>query len=106
MNAFSRHRPKELKILVIDNAGFHSTQNLELPSNIKLINIPAYSPELNPCEQIWKFIKQRFKNKVFDNIIDLKIWLHNIVRNMSADTIKSICSNHFYTKTFNGAFNN
>lgn len=52
MNALSLHRPNELKILVIDNAGFHSTKNLTIPHNIELLNIPPYSPELNPCEQI------------------------------------------------------
>ena len=105
LNALSKHRPEQLKILIIDNAGFHSTKNLEIPSNIELINIPPYSPELNPCEQIWKFIKQRFKNQVFENMIDLKNWLHTIIRNMSAQTIKSICSNHHYINAFNGAFN-
>lgn len=31
LNAFSQHRPSEFKILVIDNAGFHSTKNMNLP---------------------------------------------------------------------------
>lgn len=103
LNALSKHRPEELKILVIDNAGFHSTKHISIPDNIHLLNIPAYSTELNPCEQIWKYIKQRFKNKVFDNIEKLKEWLHNIVRSMSEQTIKSICSNHHYLNAFNGA---
>ena len=63
LRAFSLQRPNEFKIVVIDNAGFHSTKNIEVPSNIYLLNIPPYSPELNPCEQVWKFIKQRYKTK-------------------------------------------
>lgn len=105
LDALSEHRPKELKILVIDNAGFHSTKHIDIPSNIKLINIPPYSPELNPCEQVWQYIKQRFKNRVFETLESLREWLHEFVISMSKETIKSICSNHFYLEAFNGVFN-
>ena len=104
LKAMSKHRPKELKILIIDNAGFHSTKNIEIPENIKLINIPPYSPELNPCEQIWKYIKQRFKNQIFRDIPELRDWLHKEVVSMPKETIKSICSNHLYLNAINSAF--
>lgn len=105
LNALSLHRPKELKILVIDNAGFHCTKNIDIPSNIQLINIPPYSPELNPCEQVWQYIKQRFKNQVFTTIEALRDWLHKTVKSMSTETIKSICANPLYLSAFNGVFN-
>ena len=57
LNAFFKHRPDEYKIVVIDNAGFHSTKHIEIPDNIYLLNIPPYCPELNPCEKIWQHIK-------------------------------------------------
>ncbi len=44
---FSNQNPKELKIIIIDNAGFHAYQNITISENIKLIRIPPYSPELN-----------------------------------------------------------
>jgi transposase len=39
--------------LTIDNAGFHSLSKYKLSENIRLIKIPPYSPEINPCEKIW-----------------------------------------------------
>lgn len=96
LSEFSKHRPEEFKILVIDNAGFHSTKNIQIPDNIYLLNIPPYCPELNPCEQVWKYIKQRFKNQVFEDIKKLKLWLYDMVNSMTNETIKSICSNHHY----------
>lgn len=104
LKAFSNHRPAENKILVIDNAGFHSTKNIVIPNNIHLIRIPPYSPELNPCEQIWAWIKSKYKNHVFENMDFLKNWLHSQVNNMSEDTIKSIVSNHHYVDNFNAVF--
>ena len=102
---FSNHKPKEYKIVVIDNAGFHSTKNIEVPENIYLLRIPPYSPELNPCEQVWQYIKNRYKNQRFDTMDTLKTWLHNMVRKMDAEIIKSITSNHHYLNAFSDAFN-
>jgi transposase len=104
LKAMSVHRPDEIKILVIDNAGFHSTKHIEIPHNIRLLRIPPYSPELNPCEQIWGWIKSRFKNKTFKDMQTLKNWLYETVNNMSTETIKSIVSNHHYLNNFNAAF--
>jgi len=104
LKEFSKHRSEEVKILIIDNAGFHSTKNIRIPDNIILVNIPPYSPELNPCEQIWAYIKQRFKNRSFGTMEKLKDWLYDTVKNMTTQTIKSIVSNHHYTKAFYAAF--
>lgn len=93
---FSKYRPKEFKIVVIDNAGFHSTKNIVVPENIYLLRIPPYNPELNPCEQVCQYIKNRFKNQRFESMKELKKWLHKTVKNMSKETIKSITSNHHY----------
>ncbi|MDA8693112.1 IS630 family transposase [Saprospiraceae bacterium] len=100
LQEFSKHREDETKIVIIDNAGFHSTKNIQIPKNIILLNIPPYCPELNPCEQIWAYIKQRFKNKTFDTMKNLKKWLHKTVNEMEATTIKSIVSNHHYIDAF------
>lgn len=98
---FSLQRPDQAKIIVIDNAGFHSTKHIKIPDNIFLLRIPPYSPELNPCEQIWAWIKTRYKNMVFKNMKELKSWLHKMVKNMNPEIIKSIVGNHHYLNAFN-----
>jgi len=47
----SDFNPKEHKIIIIDNVGFHACQNNRIPENIKIIRIPPYNPELNPAEK-------------------------------------------------------
>jgi len=94
------YKPKEYKIVVIDNAGFHSTKNIEIPDNIFLLRIPPYTPELNPCEQIWQYIKNRYKNQRFENMQNLKSWLHKIVNKMDEKFIMSITANHHYLNSF------
>ena len=102
---FSKYKPKELKIIFIDNAGFHSMKNYQLPKNIKLIRIPPYAPELNPAEKIWAYIKQSYKNKIFGNLENVKQWLHQFVKNeLSKEIVKSITYNQIYNNSYKGHF--
>ena len=96
LKALSEFKPREYKVVVIDNAAFHNTTNFEVPDNIYLLNIPAYSPELNPCEQIWQYIKKRYKNKTFEDMQELRQWLWDMVCKMKNDLIKLIgCTTNF-----------
>ena len=54
-------------VLICDGAGWHKTGGrLTVPANISLLHLPPYSPELNPVENIWQFLRQNFlSNRVF-----------------------------------------
>ena len=54
MNLYLRDYAKQLPknvhaLLVMDRAGWHSSKELEIPENISILLLPAYSPELNPA---------------------------------------------------------
>ena len=60
----SQAYPDDYMLLVIDNAIWHKSSTLKIPSNIELAFIPPYTPEMNPIEQVWKEVRKRgFKNK-------------------------------------------
>ena len=52
--------PDEHALMVIDGAGWHTSKSLLVPDNITLVRLPPYSPELNPVERIWLFLRERF----------------------------------------------
>ena len=53
-------------ILIIDRAGWHTTDKLVIPPNITLLLLPPRSPELNPVENIWQFMRDNWiSNRVF-----------------------------------------
>ena len=102
---FSKYKPKELKLIIIDNAGFHSLSKYEIPENIKLIRIPAYSPELNHSEKIWAYIKQFYKNKVFKDLKNVKEWLHDFIENeLSIERIRTITHDKLFLDAYEGCF--
>ena len=50
--------PDPLNVIQLNNGKFHQSSRLKIPDNILLIFQPRYSPELNPIERIWSYIKQ------------------------------------------------
>lgn len=71
----ARH-PQERIAMVMDGAGWHKSKELRVPENIRIIKLPPYSPELNPVENIWEEIREKFfHNKVFDSLAALEIHL-------------------------------
>jgi transposase len=52
--------PDEHVLLVIDQAGWHGAKRLKIPACITIEFLPPYSPELNPMERLWLFLKQKF----------------------------------------------
>ena len=46
--------------MFIDGASSHRAERLLVPENITLIALPPYSPQLNPIENLWKVIRERF----------------------------------------------
>jgi hypothetical protein len=62
-----RHvRPGAHAVLVLDGAGWHGAAALVLPENITLLPLPPYSPELNPVENVWQYLRQ--------NQLSLRVW--------------------------------
>lgn len=82
-------------VLLIDQAGWHVTDKIVVPENISILHLPPYSPELNPTENIWEFLKANFlKNRVFGMIGDITDACCNAWNNLVAEVgrIRSIAS--------------
>ena len=47
-------------VLVLDQAGWHTSRKLRIPENISLLPLPPYAPELNPVEQVWAYLRANF----------------------------------------------
>ena len=58
--------PKVHAVIVLDQAGWHTTGKLRLPENLSLLPLPSKSPELNPVENVWQFLRQnKLSNRIF-----------------------------------------
>ena len=55
-------------ILPLDQAGWHLSDQLQVPEGIHLLPLPAYSPELQPAERLWPLVNEPLANKAFNSI--------------------------------------
>ncbi len=59
-------------VILVDQAGWHTTPKLEVPGNITLMELPPRAPELNPVENLWQFIRDNWlSNRVFQTYEDI-----------------------------------
>jgi transposase len=62
----SRRHSDEYIVMIMDKAAWHTAHILETPENIAIKFLPPYSPQLNPVENIWEVLREKwFKNQVF-----------------------------------------
>jgi putative transposase len=54
--------PDAHAVVILDQAGWHVAKALIVPDNITLLPLPPYSPELNPIENLWQFLKHNYLN--------------------------------------------
>ena len=59
-------------VVILDGAGWHRSQGLVVPDNITLLPLPPYSPELNPVERVWHYLRSHWlANSVFPSLADI-----------------------------------
>lgn len=56
----ARLEPEVVAVLLWDQAGFHTSDKVVVPANIRLLPLPPYSPELNPVENLWHYLKSHY----------------------------------------------
>ena len=82
-------------VMMCDGAGWHDERALTVPDNVTLALLPPYSPELNPVERVWLYLRERFLSlRVLDDteaIIDAccQAWIDLIAE---PDRMRTLCA--------------
>lgn len=73
LSDLTRVNSEAIHVVIRDQAGFHLRDgDFRLPPRVRIIDLPPYSPELNPCEQLWDIVKDDIGNRVFQTIEELR----------------------------------
>ena len=96
LEQFARELPAGVHaVLIWDGAGFHTGEDVVVPSNVSLIQLPPYSPELNPVENLWHYLRaHHWSNRPYRDYDELQ---EEAVRSLCAvredtETIKTVCN--------------
>ena len=77
----------------MDKAGWHVSKRLKLPDNLAIEFLPPYSPELNPQENVWKYLRTNYFANIYTKSLDaVEDILMNAIPKLTGnkDLIKSI----------------
>ena len=97
MNAFLRILDQERKVdehfvLIMDQAGWHKSRGLKLPDGITGLLLPPYSPELNPVENLWHYLRSHYlANRSYDDYDALLNAGTDAYRVLTPEVIRSVC---------------
>lgn len=104
INDLAGRFPDSLNFVQLDNAKFHKSKSLKIPENIVLLFQPSYSPELNPIERLWGYIKQFLAWELFDNLNQLRDKLDQVLLCLSPELISSVTGFEFILDALSVAF--
>jgi transposase len=97
MNAFlkvlgAERKPGEHFVLVMDQAGWHKSGGLRLPDWVTALLLPPYSPELNPVENLWHYMRSHyFSNRSYPDYDALLAAGTEAYRRLTPEVIRSVC---------------
>lgn len=93
LEEIAQRYPQHYIVMVMDGAPCHRSQMLKIPDTIKILPLPPYSPQLNPTENIWGEMREKwFSNKTFKDMDSVEDQMVIALQALEADKerVKSI----------------
>ena len=90
-----------LNVMVLDNGRFHHAKSLVIPSNVVLIFLPPYSPELNPIERLWQAIKQKLFTHTYQTLDQMQQQLSQILGTFTKSAMAKITAFPYFLNAAN-----
>jgi hypothetical protein len=80
-------------LLIMDRAGWHTADRLEIPRHVHIEYLPAYSPELNPVERLWRWLRRHVcRNRLFESEKHLADSLCSTLTTLSHTFLTALCA--------------
>ncbi len=87
----SRVKPREHAVMVLDGAGWHRAKKLRWPKRITPLFLPPYSPELNPVERLWLWLRNNhWSNRTYADESAL-LAAASASRRLTRSRVRSVC---------------
>jgi transposase len=85
--------PTDHAVLIMDQAGWHKAKALKVPKNIWILYLPPYSPELNPVERLWAYLRGHYlANRTFDDYQHLLDAGAEAWQQLTPEVLRSVCA--------------
>jgi transposase len=84
---------RDFGVVIMDQAGWHRARRLEVPENIAILFLPPYSPELNPVERLWAYLRSHYlSNRAYETYKALLDEGAVAWRKLTPERLRSVCA--------------
>jgi transposase len=104
IEAFAQAFADSLNILLLDNSGAHTAQQLTIPANVRLVFFPPYCPELNPIERVWRDLKDDIAWQQFPNVEVQQDYVGQLLRAYDAPRLQSLIGYAYLVDAINALY--
>jgi transposase len=98
MNVFLKTLSREMgsqdhAVLIMDGAGWHKARKLVVPENVTILYLPPYSPELNPVERLWAYLRSHYlANRAYDDYKHLLDAGAEAWQQLTPELLRTVCA--------------
>jgi transposase len=93
LSQLSQSFPESKILLIMDQAGWHKSKELKVFDNIEIVYLPSYSPELNPIEKLWEWIKKECShNFIYPDLESLVEAVCKVYQKLDYNDYKRLCN--------------
>ena len=79
-------------VMIMDGAGWHKSKELTVPDNMEIIFLPPYSPELNPVERLWRWLRRMAThNRCYESLAELLDAIESVWKDLTSDKVRQLC---------------
>lgn len=85
--------PRDYAVVIMDQAGWHKARALKVPENITILYLPPYSPELNPVERLWAYLRSHYlSNRAYEGYQHLLDAGAQAWQRLTPALLRSVCA--------------
>lgn len=103
LDRFAEAHPHDMHVIQMDRSAVHTTPKLVVPENVACCFQPAYSPELNPIEQLWSQLKGKLANRQWLDFDELRRSLSHQLRCLTKTGLRSLMQRNSFIDAFDYA---
>ena len=91
LTELKKQHPNIPVYVVFDNAPSHRSEKIRNIEGLELINLPSYSPELNPSERFFREARRATCNTIYDSLYDIEVRLSEFINSCTPESLKKLC---------------